>query len=305
MSLPTRSDFLATGLVPVQNTTDVCPVCCEDFDSPVQLTCQHIFCKACISQWLEQPANSTCPMCRKTLFTTESDSVPTRPNATRHDQAIRALRASGLARASTVGTPFPDSAPFSNVEMFDSSISLDRAELVRRSAAQAFAIVASNRIPRSTGTARFQTNTLGTNLIAMANMLKHMASQLGRQGPYAAAGNPWGQIVIAVWQILSPMQGTEVDALTVPATVMADLRRRFAAQMDGPVGLFFRDEAAANDLEMLIAFLVSEAKRQYLQEIGILRSRATQTGPVPTATPGVTPAGVFSRVRDAFNHFTR
>jgi hypothetical protein len=305
MPLPTRADFLATGLVPVQNTTDVCPVCCEDFDSPVQLTCQHIFCKACISQWLEQPANCTCPMCRKTLFTTESDNAPTRPNATRHDQAIRALRASGLARASTVGTPFPDSAPFSNVETFDAGIPLDRAQLVRRSAAQAFAIVASNRIPRSTGTARFQTNTLGTNLIAMANMLKHMASQLGRQGPYTAAGNPWDQIVVAVWQILSPMQGTEADALTVPATVMADLRRRFATQMDGPVGLFFRGEAASNDLDMLIAFLVSEAKQQYLQEIGILRTRATQTAPVPTATPSVTPAGVFSRVRDAFNHFTR
>jgi hypothetical protein len=308
MPLPTRAEFLATGLVPVQNTTDACSMCLlEPMDSPVQLPCEHAFCKSDITEWLEQHA--TCPCCRKTLFTTEKVNTPGRFDTRRHDQAIRALRVSGLAHASTVGTPFPDSASFSNVETFNASIPLDRTQLVRRTAARAFEFVFANSPPRTVGIARFQNNTLGTNLIAVANMLKHMASQLDRQGPYTAAGNPWAQIVVAVWQILSPMQGAEVAARPLPGLVMANLRGRFAAQMDGPVGAFFRDEAAANDLEMLIAFVVSEAKQQYLQEIGILRVRATQTEPVPTASPnataGMAPAGILSRVRAAFNNLTR
>ena len=211
MSLPTRADFLATGLVPAENSTDECPICTEPMDSPVKLPCSHVFCRNCISHWLQQPATSTCAMCRQVLFTTGQASGPAVPDASRvrHAQAIRALRTSGLAHASTAGTPFPDNAPFSNVETFDASIPLDRAQLARRSAARAFEIVASNRIPRTTGTVRFQANTLGTNLIAMANMLKHMSSQLARQRPYVAAGNPWAQISIAVWEILSPKQGLE------------------------------------------------------------------------------------------------
>ncbi|GAB7333901.1 hypothetical protein MBLNU13_g06017t1 [Cladosporium sp. NU13] len=295
MPLPTRTEFLATGLVPVQNATDACSICYSEMDSAVKLKpCDHVFCRECITTWLKQPATSTCPMDRKTLFTTkEEDDGPTAPDATRREQAIRALRASGLASASTVGTHFEDSAPFSAVERFDESIPLNRSQ-VMRSAARAFEIVAWNNIPRTTGTARFRASSLGANLIAMANMLKHMAFQQARPRPYANAANPWAQIGIAIWQILSPKQGIDLDALVVPGVVMADLRRRFATQMDSPVGMFFSDEAAANDLEMLIAMLVSEAKHDYLQEIGILRPRGAQA----QAAPGTVSrsSGIFSRL---------
>lgn len=306
MPLPTRTEFLTTGLVPVPNTPDACPICMtEPMDSPVKLNpCNHIFCKPCIAEWLQQPATSTCAMCRKTLFTTEEDEEgqnntgPTAPDATRREQAVRALRASGLARASTAGTHFEDSAPFSAVETFDASIPLDRSQIMR-SAARAFEVVAWNNVPRATGTARFRANTLGTNLVAMANMLKHMAFQQTRPRPYAAAGNPWSQIVIAVWQILSPKAGIELDALVVPGIVMADLRRRFAGQMDGPLGLFFRDEAAAGDLEMLISMLVSEAKQEYLQEIGILRPRGGRAEAAPSLSSRA--SGVFSRLAQTWS----
>ena len=294
MPLPTRADFLATGLVPVQNTTDSCPICMTEMDSPVKLQpCSHVFCKSCITEWLGQPATSTCAMCRKALFTIEQGNAPLAPDATRREQATRALRASGLASASVVGTPFADSAPFAAVETFDNSIPLERSQLMR-SAARAFELVAWNIIPRTTGTARFQTRSLGTNLIAMANMLKHMAFQQARPRPCAHATNPWSQIVVAIWQILSPKQGIDLDALIVPGVVMADLRRRFATQMDSPIGLFFRDEAAANDLEMLIAMLVSEAKQEYLQEIGILRPRGVQSEAAPSISSRA--SGLFSRL---------
>lgn len=268
-------------------------------DSPVQLPCQgvHIFCRECITTWLRQPATSTCPMDRKILFTTEQDDGPTAPDATRREQAVRALRASGLARASTIGTHFEDSAPFSAVERFDDSIPLNRPQ-VMRSAARAFEIIIWNNIPRTTGTVRFQASSLGTNLIAMANMLKHMAFQQARPRPYANAANPWAQIVVAIWQILSPKQGIDLDALVVPGVIMADLRRRFATQMDSPIGMFFRDEAAANDLEFLIAMLVSEAKQEYLQEIGILRPRVVQSDTAPSTASRA--SGLFSRLAPRF-----
>jgi hypothetical protein len=265
-----------------------------EMDSPVKLQpCNHVFCKSCITEWLEQPATSTCAMCRKALFTIEQGNAPLAPDATRREQATRALRASGLASASVVGTPFADSAPFAAVETFDNSIPLERSQLMR-SAARAFELVAWNIIPRTTGTARFQERSLGTNLIAMANMLKHMAYQQARQRPYANAANPWSQIVIAVWQILAPKRGMDLDALVVPGIVMADLRRRFATQMDGPIGLFFSDDAAAADLEMLIAMLVSEAKHDYLREIGILRSRSGQAQAAPHMASRS--SGIFSRL---------
>ena len=294
MPLPTCAEFLATGLVPVQNTTNACSICYSQMDSAVKLKpCDHVFCRECITTWLKQPATSTCPMDRKTLFTTEEDDGPMAPDATRREQAIRALRASGLASASTVGTHSEDSAPFSAVERFDDSIPLNRSQ-VMRSAAWAFEIVAWNNIPRTIGTARFRAISLGTNLIAMANMLKHMAFQQARPRPYANAANPWAQIVVAIWQILSPKQGIDLDALVVPGIVMAHLRRRFATQMDSPVGMFFSDEAAANDLEMLIAMLVSEAKHDYLQEVGILRPRDAQAQAAPSTASRS--SGVFSRL---------
>lgn len=298
MSLPTRAAFLATGLVPVENTTAACSICyCEPMDNPVKLPCDggHVFCRECITTWLKQPAACTCPMDRKTLFTTDQDqdAGPTAPDATRREQAIRALRASGLASASRIGTHFEDSAPFAAVERFDDNIPLIRSQ-VMRSTARAFDIITWNNIPRTMGTVRFQVSSLGTELIAMANLLKHMAFQQARPRPYASAENPWSQIVVAVWQILSPKQGIELDALVVPGVIMADLRRRFATRMDEPVGLFFCDEAAANDLEMLIAMLVSEAKQDYLQEIGILRPRGAQAEDARSVSSRA--SGLFSRI---------
>lgn len=293
MALPTRADFLATGLVPVQNSTDGCPICMtEPMESPVQLPCKHAFCKGCITEWLEQPSTSSCAMCRKTLFTTEeANAAPVMNDHARLEQATRALRASGLASIRGFGTPFPDNAPFSTVETFD--IPFYRPQLVT-AAVKVFAAVTHNILPHAAGTAVFNPGTLAATLIATANMLKHMAIQQGR--PYATAGNPLAEIVKAVWRILNPMQGTHVDALTVPGMVMSTLRRQFASSMELPVGIFFRDAAAGQDLEMLVGMVVVEARHQHVAE-----SAASGTASRP-------PTRVFPRStrrsnhRDALNH---
>lgn len=303
MNLPTRAEFLATGLVPVQNKTDSCSICfAEPMDSPVETPCHHFFCKDCITKWLEQPTRSTCAMCRQAFFVKSEKDPPPAPDAARREMTTRALRASGLASISTIGTPFEDSAPFSAVETFDASIPLDRS-LLMSSAARAFELITWDNVPRATGTARFQTAELATNLIAMANLLKHVAIQQGR--PYPVDGNPWSQIVCAVWQILLPHHGMDVDALVVPGVVINRLRAKFAAEMDSSsVGLFFRDEAAARDLEILIAMLVLEANQQYLRDIGILRRRPVRAAPVSAPAPVQTAVhNAFSRVTARMHNF--
>lgn len=52
--------------VPVPTNGDtLCSICHDTLQGPVQLTCKHLFCEQCISQWLAK--EKTCPMCRATL----------------------------------------------------------------------------------------------------------------------------------------------------------------------------------------------------------------------------------------------
>ena len=51
--------------VPLNTAPDadnMCAVCHETLNSPVQLQCKHVFCEECIGRWLER--EHTCPMCR-------------------------------------------------------------------------------------------------------------------------------------------------------------------------------------------------------------------------------------------------
>lgn len=39
-----------------------CPICQDDYQDPVMLSCKHIFCENCVSIWFDR--EKTCPMCR-------------------------------------------------------------------------------------------------------------------------------------------------------------------------------------------------------------------------------------------------
>ena len=48
----------------------VCLICHTPFDSPVQLACEHYFCRDCLDHaWAPQPARRTCPTCRRPVAT--------------------------------------------------------------------------------------------------------------------------------------------------------------------------------------------------------------------------------------------
>ncbi|XP_023944368.1 RING finger and transmembrane domain-containing protein 2 [Bicyclus anynana] len=41
---------------------EACPICHDDYTTPVRLGCSHIFCELCIAAWLDR--EHTCPLCR-------------------------------------------------------------------------------------------------------------------------------------------------------------------------------------------------------------------------------------------------
>lgn len=54
---PTKETLLGVGCI--------CPICHDEFKSPVQLTCCHVFCESCVSKWFDR--EQTCPLCRAKL----------------------------------------------------------------------------------------------------------------------------------------------------------------------------------------------------------------------------------------------
>lgn len=55
----------------------VCPICKEILDRPIQSQCQHIFCYACVQEWLNHAGkNSKCPCCLQPLVLSAFSRVP-------------------------------------------------------------------------------------------------------------------------------------------------------------------------------------------------------------------------------------
>jgi len=48
-----------------KNEKKQCPICYQEYTDVVKTPCDHIFCKNCISSWIE--TNHTCPCCRKSF----------------------------------------------------------------------------------------------------------------------------------------------------------------------------------------------------------------------------------------------
>ncbi|XP_023019525.2 E3 ubiquitin-protein ligase RNFT2 [Leptinotarsa decemlineata] len=46
----------------IQTAGEHCPICHDQYDSPVSLQCHHIFCESCVTTWFDR--EQTCPLCR-------------------------------------------------------------------------------------------------------------------------------------------------------------------------------------------------------------------------------------------------
>ena len=47
-----------------EGATDDCSICMGDLNQPVISPCAHVFCRNCITQWLERRPPPGCPLCR-------------------------------------------------------------------------------------------------------------------------------------------------------------------------------------------------------------------------------------------------
>nr|XP_029729697.1 E3 ubiquitin-protein ligase RNFT1-like [Aedes albopictus] len=58
--------FMSYGTIPskeqLQACGGQCPICHDNFNSPVLLECNHIFCELCVGTWFDR--EQTCPLCR-------------------------------------------------------------------------------------------------------------------------------------------------------------------------------------------------------------------------------------------------
>ncbi|KAL1640993.1 hypothetical protein SLS58_006435 [Diplodia intermedia] len=123
-----RTRLIANALTPAPPAPDDpnCPICLDayarDADTAA-LPCRHVFDRACVSAWLQEPPRNTCPVCRFEVWREEEDEegegegevqapplvfVPNVPVATLGAAARAAVRAAlraGLGGGGGAGAP--------------------------------------------------------------------------------------------------------------------------------------------------------------------------------------------------------
>lgn len=71
----------ATPLLMTNNLYDTCPICLEQFllnNEIIKLSCQHVYHKQCIRQWIANKCITKCPLCNHDVYseTIVIDDVP-------------------------------------------------------------------------------------------------------------------------------------------------------------------------------------------------------------------------------------
>ncbi|XP_076309635.1 uncharacterized protein LOC143224965 [Tachypleus tridentatus] len=65
MSLP-KSVYSVENFDPAPDDELLCSICQNVYCDPVECSCRHVFCRSCISSWLD--IRKTCPICRKKTY---------------------------------------------------------------------------------------------------------------------------------------------------------------------------------------------------------------------------------------------
>ena len=59
----------------MESETTECPICLLPVENQVITTCNHVFHKNCLSHWLNQSADKSCPVCRTTQTNSEGELI--------------------------------------------------------------------------------------------------------------------------------------------------------------------------------------------------------------------------------------
>jgi hypothetical protein len=275
MALPSKREFLATNLEPVERAD--CPICQEETTtSPVRLPCQgkHEFCKGCITTWFKQPDVETCPMCRQRLFDRDT-AEPTRPmemarlfavtsRLIRRREVLQAIRAAGLGgyleypdfqtRERAHQYMRPHAEAFTDALNLDDSIRWSHEtlhQLVPR-ANDMLQLAANEFTSWPGGVVRIDLLSLGACLNIMVRVQQQLAT--ARNRPWSDVNrNTLKEMVMVIWRLLAPEEGLRLDRRTTCHTVMASLYDNFCSSD------FLTDENLMNDLRLLIMFTLDHA----------------------------------------------
>ena len=172
MQLPTRADFLSTGLVPTTVSPDFeSSISLDQPPDPVALPCGHVFDRAQITTHLTQPRSNRCPLDRSILFSLPAAETPLIPDRTRQARVTQAIRAAGLA--------FDEPASFDSFDFTLTPAGMARAV---PNAQQYLLGLADSDSGGPSGPALLSAEYLAPRIVAMGNIIPALAAVNGR--PY-------------------------------------------------------------------------------------------------------------------------
>ena len=258
--MPTRSEFLATGLVPVtlsqQATEDVCSICTDDFSDPVKLECGHIFDSACIETWLKMPRRNACPTCRKRLFDLPEHEDPG-VAGDRRAQVAAAIRTSRVAEPNALNI----------VEAYGLDTGRVSTSSFQRATAHAASYLGERHRPalpqHVSGLAVIRTDWLNAGFLAMGNLIPALARAEGRAYTQRQSID-WILVLTHLWCLLQSRNGDSCDALIMPAKLRQDLQAKMRTYYSDVehIEFFFRHEDTrvaaplSDDLDILLNYLI-------------------------------------------------
>lgn len=257
MELPTKKEFLANSLEPVEH--EDCSICYEPMTEPVRLPCKHEFCKECIIKWLNGRDVDKCPTCRQRLFVRPNEGPV---NTVTPEQAAmlrvfrRRRRISAALEAAGLGAynNYPHvQEPFSNALSPNTAIEWGHQNLQDLTPQAREMLVTNELIRRVPGAIKIHPRALGSSLIIMSRALVQMA--LDDNMPWSDADQTtWKEIALTIWQIAAPLKVERVDRKALFCSISAALIDKSCLAGDCKCPFFLENGGYLRDLHFLLYF---------------------------------------------------
>jgi hypothetical protein len=281
--LPTREEFLATGLERVSGQTmETCTICQTisgsqhaELGSPVFLKCllaNHTFCRKCITTWLK-PNENSCPNCRQEFFvktgrpdvpdfidpgeeSSGDESMDEEEEAA--DEALQPLRLRVDNAFDAVGLEQPLLAPTRPaphlLEFFEDDIQWSPSSLHQSSLAAHYWLMHDCGTIEDGGQT-INANLLGSSLIVMGNVL--MRLNINERRAWSDADRyTWGEILVDIWQFMSPYKGTRMYLSSLYLSLMASLLDKYYFGVAHPSPFFQEGSPLFDDFKILVNFAI-------------------------------------------------
>jgi hypothetical protein len=283
--LPTRDEFIATGLEPVEQ--DQCVICFKSpRNEPVQVNCngKHEFCRDCILQWFDE--HNTCPMCRQQLFAHDYVDLVDLDEEAREARLQRRLRRIQVERAfddlglegCLIGNP-----PLSglvHVIRVHNDIRWSNGRIIRSSLAARDWLVYERDLLEDGGQT-INVEDLGSSLIVMGNLLKEISLNSDALSPLWTHVNrqTWREIIFDIWQFMAQYRSTHMHLSSLYRSLVASLIDKYYIGVAQPCP-FFQEGPLLNSLRVLINFTIFKSG-QFVTWAGPLNRRPRPGTKIP------------------------